>query len=284
MTPVSGEALAYEFPELWNEHWWDPLERERVHKIAEWLPPAVSSVLDVGCGGGLFINHLAEHPTRRFSGLLGTDRSRAALVNVRTPAVRASIDHIPCLDRSFDAVVCMEVLEHLPPSVYVSALAELARVAHEWIVITVPYRQDLLAGQCRCPICLTTFHPDFHMRAFDEGVMRDLLSQHGFVMRELRHLGRCAERYDHIVRNRMREMLRLAPAPVRLSFPAYTICPVCGFHDPAELAAELRTRELAHAVPQVPPERVSPLREFLRRALPRRVSYRWIGALYQRTN
>lgn len=282
MSCETPEQRAYEFPELWNEGWWDAQDRQRVKEIADWIPPSVSSLIDVGCGGGLFLNHLAANPARQFSRLLGLDRSRAGLTNVSTLAVRAAIDRLPCLDRAFDAVSCMEVLEHLPPPVYFGALAELARVAREWIVVTVPYRQDLLAGQCRCPACLTSFHPDFHMRAFDEEAMGKLFAAHGFVMTALRHLGRSAERYDHILRNRVRAIYRQAPTPTVPSLPVYAICPLCGFHEASRLAEELRRREQAHMRPAADVELVSPIRQFLRRSLPQRVTYRWIGALYRR--
>ncbi len=54
-------------------------------------------------------------------------------------AVRASGTELPFADRSFDYVLCIEVLEHVPPDIRPLMLAEMCRVARRKVVITHPY-------------------------------------------------------------------------------------------------------------------------------------------------
>jgi SAM-dependent methyltransferase len=42
-------------------------------------------------------------------------------------------------DNSFDVVTCMEVLEHVPPEVFVAGLAELRRVCRGQLIMSLPF-------------------------------------------------------------------------------------------------------------------------------------------------
>ncbi|TAJ07293.1 MAG: class I SAM-dependent methyltransferase [Nitrospirae bacterium] len=55
--------------------------------------------------------------------------------------VRGRIEHLPFPDASFDAVIAVDMFEHLPASVRDRALREMARVARSSVVIAVPCGQ-----------------------------------------------------------------------------------------------------------------------------------------------
>jgi ubiquinone/menaquinone biosynthesis C-methylase UbiE len=55
-----------------------------------------------------------------------------------------SVLALPFADRSFDAVLCMEVLEHLQHPA--DAVRELARVARDVVVLSVPFEPFFQAG------------------------------------------------------------------------------------------------------------------------------------------
>src|SRR5262249_5219874 len=73
----------------------------------------------------------------------------------------------PFADRSFDLGLCCEVMEHLPDAVLAGTAAELVRVADRHLVVSVPYRQDLLRGRLKCSSCGTVFNQWGHLRSFD---------------------------------------------------------------------------------------------------------------------
>jgi hypothetical protein len=83
---------------------------------------------------------------------------------------------LPFRDRSFDLALAAEVIEHLPDHVRKQALAEMARVARTWVLLTVPNREVLERAQVCCAECGCIFHRYRHTASFDEHSMASLLS------------------------------------------------------------------------------------------------------------
>ncbi len=101
---------------------------------------APSTVLDAGCGEGYATQFMARQlPEVSFTGI---DLSAEAVAFARhafgemATYEQGSLYELPFSDNAFDAVVCSEVLEHLyEPD---KAVAELARVARHYVLLTVP--------------------------------------------------------------------------------------------------------------------------------------------------
>ncbi|MDE2586352.1 MAG: bifunctional 2-polyprenyl-6-hydroxyphenol methylase/3-demethylubiquinol 3-O-methyltransferase UbiG [Betaproteobacteria bacterium] len=123
--------------------WWDPKsEFKPLHDInplrLDWINQNISlagkRVLDVGCGGGL----LSEGMATLGAEVTGIDLSEKALgvarlhllesgqkVDYRAISVEELATEAPA---SFDAVTCMEMLEHVPnPASVVAACAKLVK-------------------------------------------------------------------------------------------------------------------------------------------------------------
>ena len=97
-----------------------------------------TSLLDAGCGEGEALARLGDQAPER-TAAVDLDRDAVALTQNRLPGVdvsRHSIEALPFEDDSFDLVLCLEVLEHVPEPG--AALAELARVCSGRIVLSVP--------------------------------------------------------------------------------------------------------------------------------------------------
>ena len=109
--------------------WWDPQGRFkplhqinplRLDYIAQRIDLNQSTVLDVGCGGGL----LAEAMAQRGARVTGVDRSPKALSVARLHAEQAGVDvdyqendaetWAQTHQQTYDVVTCLEVLEHVP--------------------------------------------------------------------------------------------------------------------------------------------------------------------------
>jgi len=126
----------------------DPKIQLRTRMFEEMIPHDVEPILDVGCGEGAITNRLAR--TRE---VVGVDTSSTALSHLETTAIEASATRLPLADDSFDLVLSSEMLEHMPRKEYVAALAEMRRVTRRYLLISVPYREDLAFRNVRCPGC-----------------------------------------------------------------------------------------------------------------------------------
>ena len=206
-------------------------EMDRMRRTVALIPPGVSSVLDVGAGHGVFLEEL--NALRGIAGV-GIEITQAKVDYARSRGVDLRIGDAGALefgDSAFDAVVSCEVLEHLPFGVYERACGELARVAREWVIVTVPCeeRRRFIA----CPYCGARVNPDYHFRSFDEGVLRALVP--GFRLTEVLRLG---ERRSSLLMDYGRKFLE--------RWPRFLICPNCGFGPQAGLSpAAIRTSDMA---------------------------------------
>lgn len=95
------------------------------------------SVLEVGCGEGRLSQYLFQQlEPKHFAAcdlsLERVDPSISREIELR----EASVYELPYADRSFDLVVCCEVLEHLETPE--RAVLEIARVARRWALFSTP--------------------------------------------------------------------------------------------------------------------------------------------------
>ena len=138
--------------------WWDPdgpqaplhvLNPARLGYVAARQPLRGARVLDVGCGGGL----LSEAMAREGARVLGLDLSPELIdiaklhrlestqggaildLEYRVQAVEGLADAEPA---SFDAITCMEMLEHVPePGSILEACARLLKPGGRLFVSTI---------------------------------------------------------------------------------------------------------------------------------------------------
>ena len=140
-TNVDPQEVA-KFSDL-AHRWWDPSsEFKPLHEINPlrlgWIdhlaPISARKVLDVGCGGGI----LTEAMAQRGGKVKGIDLSERALkvaaLHQLESKVNVDYEKIPAEELAarepgqYDIVTCMELLEHVPdPASTVAACAALAR-------------------------------------------------------------------------------------------------------------------------------------------------------------
>lgn len=146
-----------------------PFTREMQDKIIELIPSDTKNILDVGCGSGVLMNKIRNigGPT-----VTGTDLSEKAVrivkENLKFDCFVGSITNLKVEDKSFDTVICSEVIEHLFEEDLEKAFSELVRIAKNTIIITTPYLESLEYHHTKCSKCKSVFHPAGHIRKIDE--------------------------------------------------------------------------------------------------------------------
>jgi SAM-dependent methyltransferase len=253
----------YDNPEIWNPEMWQQREDdiERAKLAAEWLPSEVSQVLDVGCGNGVYTN-LAE--SGRFK--VGLDTSRVALEHVTAPRLQADASHLPFDDGSFDAGLSMEMLEHLPESIYQVVLSELERIARKYILITVPYNEQIKYNLVVCPRCQHAFHPYHHLRQYLLQDLKTLFSPHYRLDRLTGLVPVKREAFPFLW-----NVIRVYQHRQGRNFPAMAVCPQCGY------------TSASRSDPNKPASRVHTVNSNLKKLWPKRRTYQWWMALYEKT-
>ncbi len=173
------EKEYYEAGRFWEgEAVQDENNIRRIKETESMIPPDTASLADIGCGNGVFVNYLKEKLPNL--NLLAIDRSKTALKFVKTESKEGDIADIPLPDKSYDCVSCLEVIEHLPVGVYKKALSELARISKKYVIISVPYDENLEKNHTQCPQCKSLFNADLHLRNYSDKKMEHLLEELNF--------------------------------------------------------------------------------------------------------
>ena len=158
-------------------------------------------VLDLGCGEGRHV-----HGLYLLGGLniVGVDLDEASLKKAaeglatlpkppegKDGRVAFEIGDATALrfeDNSFDAVICSEVLEHLPD--YDAALAEIRRVLKPSgrLCVSVPHAwPERICWELAPPPNGYAFEPGGHIRIFDEVDLKVSIERHGFDLFKRHH-------------------------------------------------------------------------------------------------
>jgi SAM-dependent methyltransferase len=153
----------------------------RVTAVLDAVAP--ESILDAGCGEGELLRRGVLHSVRTVS----LDRSRESLSEIRTHTdgakpVCGSVLALPFGHAAFDAVVCLEVLEHLEAPA--AAVAELLRVARLLVVLSVPYEPYFQLGNLLRGKYLNNLgnHPE-HIQHWNPRRFRQFLAPTGCEVR-----------------------------------------------------------------------------------------------------
>ena len=121
----------------------NPVERAMVagftSALLALLPEVPRRVLAVGCGEGGQLRKVADRaPQARLFGFdLPSDDLAERWEGLEAAMATGSAEALPYPDRSFDLVLALEVLEHVPEPEAV--LAEIARVGRGAVVLSVPW-------------------------------------------------------------------------------------------------------------------------------------------------
>lgn len=137
--PVTTADEAAKYADAYKDEYYRMSSHRRamVRDIISLTPG--KTLLDVGTGRGETLEE-----ARDFGITAKGTETVSALLN--DDVVHALLPNLPFDDKAFDVVTCFEVLEHLRPEDLVASLRELARVAKDWVVVSVCTSPDYVGG------------------------------------------------------------------------------------------------------------------------------------------
>ena len=157
--------------------------------LRHWVDLRLGNVLDFGCGPGYMLDHLVRHSSGKVFGL---DFSEGSIA--KTDGRLKGDPHYggawftrelpaPVGSSSMDAVISVEVIEHLTDDMLRGMLHEVRRVLKDdgRLIITTPNEEDLEASKMFCPNCACTYHRWQHIRSWSADSLEQLLADNGFT-------------------------------------------------------------------------------------------------------
>lgn len=158
-------------------------ELRRSEQLIQLIPSGGGFALDVGAQDGYFSRLLVE----RFSSVTAVDLEKPSIVHPNIKCQKGDVTGLHFDDNSFDFVFCAGVLEHVPAPLLGKACSELSRVSKKYLLIGVPYKQDIRVWRTTCCSCGRKNPAWGHASIFDENRLEQLFP--GFEIAKISFVG-----------------------------------------------------------------------------------------------
>jgi hypothetical protein len=150
------------------------IEKARAADLMAILPEDCgANALDVGARDGWYSVLLAN----RFDKVTALDLQMPNIRHPKIECVKGNAVKLDFNDGEFELIFCTEVLEHIPTGQLIKVCSEIERVASKYIIIGVPFKQDIRVARTKCYTCGKRNPPWGHINSFDENYLRNLFSK-----------------------------------------------------------------------------------------------------------
>ncbi|MCS7254231.1 MAG: methyltransferase domain-containing protein [Armatimonadota bacterium] len=173
----------------WMRHMRDITAIRRAIRFANSLGTQISFVLDVPCGTGRIFQLLSQKGIK----FIGADISHAMLLEAMgkpkshleglVGLVVSDAEWLPFKDGTFDAVMCIRFMFHVPREIQLRILKEMRRVTNRWGIVEFRHRYTLryLSNWIRYKLGLLG---ELKYR-FSKHDLEELVSEAGFKVRAI---------------------------------------------------------------------------------------------------
>jgi len=170
-------------------------------------------ILDYACGTGALTGHLLHSDYS----VGGCDLSPDSIAYVRKvydshPAFKGAytIDELLGSAEKFDAVVLVELIEHVDDDVLTRVMSDLRRVLLPggMVIVTTPNDENLSTDTVYCPCCNHTFHRWQHVRNWNVQSLAARLRSYGFEVVATEETDFSLSRKNGVARYYLQRLLR----------------------------------------------------------------------------
>ena len=235
---MNQKADYYNQASLWNGV--AEYQHNVMEDISRYIPKGVKTILDVGCGSGLLINSLMGKYE-----CTGIDISETALSHVKCKKILGSSNGLPFSDQSFDLIMINDVLEHLEPAILSKTLQEIIRVSAKYIIISVPFMENLKAGMTTCSKCGYVYHITHHLNSFGVKEICEMFPSGEMTLKRIIYSGA-----RHLIGDLVQYELRAANH--LYTKWAEAMCPCCGANASSEIINREDTASFYHGISSIP--------------------------------
>lgn len=211
-------------PGIFTESHWEAGvsagEQRRIDMTADAVPREIRTLADIGGADGRLVKAIGRRGALE-RGLVVDSSGDALRRAAPWPAVLGTCVRLPLADGSIECAACCEVLEHLPDALLGAAVAELKRISSRYIVVTVPFEEQLERNYTRCTACGAVFNINGHLQVFSLARIAALFEDWQALRLE-RLLGNSMRRFSP-------RLLRLKQETLQLwAYGKDVVCPRCG--------------------------------------------------------
>jgi 2-polyprenyl-3-methyl-5-hydroxy-6-metoxy-1,4-benzoquinol methylase len=204
---------------FWNyqsrfpENYFTSLYGDRIADAVRNYVPRRARILDYACGTGALTGHLL----RSGFSVGACDLSPDSVAYVQKnhaghPAFcgASTIDDLLAGEERFDAVVLVELIEHVDATVLTKVLADLRKILAPdgMVIVTTPNDENLDIETVYCPCCNHTFHRWQHVRSWNGRTLAACLAAHGFEAVSTHETDFSLSQKNGLVRYYLHRMLR----------------------------------------------------------------------------
>jgi hypothetical protein len=189
MHEVQVDKKHYEF----NEYGFEERFVSYYWQFKEVIGLEPSSILEIGVGDGVFGDFVRRNTPIAYKSV--------DIAQDLHPDFLGSVTAIPAHDKSYDITCAFEVLEHIPFDEFDQAVAEMARVAKKYVVISIPHFGPMLSLSFKIPFLPPVrlaykipfpkthrFNGQHHWEVGKKGypvsLIREKLKKHGTIIRD----------------------------------------------------------------------------------------------------
>ncbi|NKD88713.1 class I SAM-dependent methyltransferase [Haematospirillum sp. 15-248] len=177
----------WDYQSLFPEHYFTSLYGDRIVGAVRNYVPRRARVLDYACGTGALTGYLLHSGFSVGACDLSPDSVAYVQKNYAGhPAFCGAwtIDDLLAGEERFDAVVLVELIEHVDDTVLTKVMADLRKLLAPdgMVIMTTPNDEDLAIEMVYCPCCNHTFHRWQHVRSWNGRTLAAFLVAHGLEL------------------------------------------------------------------------------------------------------